>query len=118
MLREENVPRVAAIHHPLRHVDAGARDVGPPAQVGHLAHRSAVNAHAHGKFRVLPERFGDFQRTAGGLRRAAAKDQRHSIAGGQPDELFVGRFAHRRGRENNLRELVQPLLLLLNQEPG
>jgi hypothetical protein len=31
----------------------------------------------------------------------------------QPNELFVGRFAHRRGREHDLSELVEPFLLLL-----
>ena len=29
MLGEEDVPGIAAIHHPLRHVDAGARHVRP-----------------------------------------------------------------------------------------
>jgi hypothetical protein len=32
--------------------------------------------------------------------------------------LFVCRFAHRRGRQHNLSELVQPLLLFLVQELG
>ena len=47
MLREENVPGVAAIHHPLRHVDPGPGDVVAPAHIGHFAHRPAVNAHPH-----------------------------------------------------------------------
>ena len=98
VLREENVPGVAAIHHPLRHVDAGPGDVGAPAHVGHLAHRSAVNAHAHGKFRVLLERFGNLERAPGRFFRAVAEDQRHPIAGRQPNELFVGGFAHLRRR--------------------
>ena len=89
VLREENVSGVAAIHHPLRHVDAGPGNVGAPTHVGHLAHRSAVNAHAHGKFRVLPERFGNLQRAPGWFLRAMAKDQRHAIAGRQPNELFL-----------------------------
>ena len=107
---------VAAIHHPLRHVDAGPGDVGASAHVGHLAHRSAVNAHAHGKFRVLPERFGNLERATGRFLRAVAKDQRHAIAGRQPNELFVCGFAHLRRREHDLSELVQPLLLFLDQE--
>ena len=89
VLGEKNVPRVTAIHHPLRHVDAGPGDVGPPAHVGHLTHRSAVNAHPHRKFRVFSERFGDLQRAMRWLFRAMAKDQRHAIAGRQPNELFV-----------------------------
>ena len=89
VLGEKNVPGVTAIHHPLRHVDAGPGDVGAPAHVGHLAHRAAVNAHAHRKFRMFLKRFGNLERAAGRFFRAVAKDQRHAIAGRQPNELFV-----------------------------
>ncbi len=89
VLREENVPGVAAIHHPLRHVDAGPGDVGAPAHVGHLAHRSAVNAHPHRKFRVLLKCLGNLERAPGWFLRAVAKDQRHPVAGRQPNQLFV-----------------------------
>ena len=116
VLREENVPGVAAIHHSLRHVDAGPGDVGASAHVGHLAHRSAVNAHAHRKFRVPLERFGNFERAPGRFLCAVAEDQRHPIAGRQPNQLFVRRFPHRRRRQHDFNELVQPLLLLLVQE--
>jgi hypothetical protein len=118
MLGKENVPGVAAIHHPLRHVDAGPGEVGASAHVGHLVHRSAVNAHPHRKFRVFLERFGNLERAPGRFLRAVMEDQRHPIAGRQPDELFVRRFAHRRGRQHDLGELVQPLLLFLVQELG
>ena len=75
MLGEENVPGVAAIHHPLRHVDAGPGDVGAPAHVGHFAHRPAMNAHPHRNFRMLPERLGDLERAPRRLFRAVTKDQ-------------------------------------------
>ncbi len=116
VLGEENVSGIAAIHHPLRHVDAGPGDVGAPAHVGHLAHRSAVDAHPHRKFRVLLERFGNLERAPGWLLGAAAKDQRHPVAGRQPNQLFVRRLPHRRRRQHDFNELVQPLLLLLVQE--
>ena len=61
----------------------------PPAHVGHLAHRSAVNAHAHRKFRMFLKRFGNLERAAGRFFRAVAEDQRHAVAGRQPNELFV-----------------------------
>ncbi len=118
MLGEKNVAGVAAIHHPLRHVDAGPGDVGASAHVGHLAHRSAVNAHPHRKFGVLLERFGNLECAPGRFLRAVAEDQRHPVAGRQPDELFVGRFPHRRRRQRDFNELVQPLLLLFVQEFG
>ena len=106
VLGEKNVAGVAAIHHPLRHVDAGPGDVGAPAHVGHLAHRSAVNAHPHRKFGVLLERFGDLQRAPGRFFRAPAKDERHPVTRRQPNQLFVGRFTHRCRRQHDLNELV------------
>ena len=42
------MPGIAAIHYPLRHVDAGSGDVRAPAHIGHFAHRTAVNSHPHG----------------------------------------------------------------------
>ena len=116
VLGEKNVSGVTTIHHPLRHVDPGPGDVGPPAHVGYLAHRAAVNAHAHRKLRMFLKRFCNLERAAGRFFRAVAKDQRHAVAGRQPNELFVGRVAHLRRPEHDLRELVQSLLLLLVQE--
>ncbi len=46
---------------------------------------------------MLPERFGDLERTMGRLFRTVMEDQRHPVAGRQPHELFVGRVAHLRG---------------------
>ena len=89
VLGEKNVPGVAAIHHPLRHIDPGSGDIGATAHIGHCAHRAAVNAHAHRKFRVLAERFGNLERAPGRFLRAVVEDQGHAIAGRQPDELFV-----------------------------
>ena len=54
------------------------------------------------KFRVLPQRLGDLERAARRLFRAVTKDQRHPVAGRQPDELFVGRVAHLRRPEHDL----------------
>ena len=65
---------------------------------------------------MLLKRFGNLERAPGRFLRAAAKDQRHPIAGWQPNELFVARLAHLRRPEHDLRELVQSLFLLLVQE--
>ena len=89
VLRDKNVSGIAAIHHPLRHVDAGPGDIDPTAHIGYLTHRSTVNAHPHGKFRVFPERFRNLERAVGRFFRAMAKDQRHPITGRQLDEAFV-----------------------------
>lgn len=118
VLGEEDVPGITAIHYPLRRVDASPGNIGPTAHVGHLTYRPAVNAHPNGKFRVLPERFGDLERASRGLFRTVTEDQRHPVAGRQPNELLVRGFAHLRGREHDLGELAKPLFLLLDQEFG
>ena len=67
---------------------------------------------------MLPERLGDLERTSRRLFRAVAKDQRHPVAGRQPNELFVGRVAHLRRPEHDFRQLAEPLLLFFDQELG
>src|SRR6476660_1089680 len=41
--RKQNVPRVPAIHHPLRYVDPGTSYVRLSGHVDHTAHRTAVH---------------------------------------------------------------------------
>jgi hypothetical protein len=112
----ENMTGVAAIHHSLRAFDPGCGNLFPLVRIRDVMHRTAVNTHPHGKFRVLPQRFSDLQRAAGRFLRAVAKDQRHAVAGRQPDELFLRGLAHLRRGQHDLSELVQPLLLFLDQE--
>jgi hypothetical protein len=78
-LREEDVPGIAAIHHPLRDVDSSAGDVATTAHVSHLAYRPAMNPHPHRNLRMRLERLGNLERAARRFRRAVAKDQCHSI---------------------------------------
>ena len=49
----KNVSGIAAIHHPLRDVDAGAGDVCLLVQIGDFVDRPAVNAHAHAQFGMI-----------------------------------------------------------------
>src|SRR3954469_6743570 len=51
MMREQDVPGVSAIHHPLSHVDAGAGNVGALVHVHDTTNRPAVNAHAQHQLR-------------------------------------------------------------------
>ena len=44
--RKEDVAGVAAIHHPLCGIHPGAGDIRTIADVDHLVHRPAVDAHA------------------------------------------------------------------------
>ncbi len=58
-LGEQNVTGIAAVHHSLRQVYAGACDVGLLVQISDLIYRTAVNAHSHSKFGMLFQRFTD-----------------------------------------------------------
>ena len=54
---EKNVTGVAAIHHPLRDVDARAGNVGLFVQINDFIDRAAVNAHPDMKFGMILYRF-------------------------------------------------------------
>ena len=114
MSGEKNVTGIAAIHDPLRHVDARPGDIGPPVYIGHLADRSAVNAHPHCDLRMTLERLCDLERALRRLFGAVAKDQCHSIAGRKPHQLLIGRLRHLRGRQHDVGELPQMLLLFFD----
>ncbi len=45
-LGQQNVARIAAIHHPLRHVDPGPGDIHTIVDINDFVYRAAVNAHA------------------------------------------------------------------------
>ncbi len=53
MPRKKDVTSIAAIHYPLRQVDARAGDIGAPVQIGHFAYRTAMNSHSHLNLRVF-----------------------------------------------------------------
>jgi len=44
--RQKNVPGIAAIHHPLRHVDSRAGNIRPITNINDRIHRAAVNSHS------------------------------------------------------------------------
>ena len=62
MFGKQNVSGVAAIHDPLRDIDASAGDVCLFVKIGDFVDRAAVNSHAHLKFRMTLERLANFQR--------------------------------------------------------
>ncbi len=79
--RKQNVPGIAAIHHSLGSVDAGACDVGLLIHISDLIDWSAVNPHANSKFGMIFQRLGNFERAKNGSFRTRGKDKCASIAG-------------------------------------
>ena len=117
-LGKEDVARIATIHHPLRQVDPRPRDVGPLVQIGHFAHRAAVDPHPHLNLGVLLESPRHLQSALCRFFRIVTKDQRHSIPGWEPDELLIGRFVHLGRSQHDVRQLTHLLLLLVDQQLG
>ena len=78
---DKNVSSVAAIHHSLRHVDAGAGEVGATIHIYHPADRPAVHAHSNLQAWMCLERAADFNRALRRRFRTGVKNQGHAIAG-------------------------------------
>ena len=87
VLGKQDVSGIAAIHHPLRHVDAGAGDVGSLIDIDDLIDRAAVDSHAK------LNRGMTFQRPRnlhGALHRRlgiSAENERHPVTSRQTNQL-------------------------------
>ena len=73
MFGEENVTRIAAIHHSLRDIDPGAGHVSCFVNVFHVAYRAAVNAHSHLDLLTAFQLSSNRQRALRGFFRTAKK---------------------------------------------
>src|SRR6476469_3916281 len=78
--REKNVSGVAAIHHPLRHVNAYSSNVTLIIYIGDLIHRAAVNSHPQLQLWMLTPLATDLLRATHWHIRAGKEDHHHSIA--------------------------------------
>ena len=108
--------RVAAIHYPLRHVDAGSRDIIS----GHSrrSRRSPGRCECPSALQISGcclRACAISSCTLRRLLRIVVKNERHPVAGRQPNELLVCCFPHSRRRQHDVGELAQPFLLLFNQ---
>ena len=52
MFGKQNVPGIAAIHHPLRHINSRPGHAGLIVYIDNCAHRTAVHAHSQGQIRM------------------------------------------------------------------
>ena len=84
---EQDVAGIAAIHHPLRHVDAGAGDVGSLIDVGDLIDRAAVDSHPKLNRGMTLQRLRNLHRALHRRLGIGAENQRHAVAGRQADQL-------------------------------
>src|SRR5436190_2108063 len=79
---EEDVAGVAAVHHPLRHIQTGTGQVRLAVYIDHAADWAAVHSHPKSYSRVFFESATDFERAFYRLFRAPVKNQRHAVTYG------------------------------------
>ena len=110
---------VPAIHYPLGKVDPGPCGVSPFVYIEHAIDRSAVNPHAQWYVGLLLQSCRDLRRAFDRRFGIAEKDQRHSVAGRQTNEisLRVGR-AHLRGAAHDLAQTPKQFRLRLDEQFG
>src|SRR5262245_45047649 len=119
MTGKKNVPGVATIHYPPGHVDAASGHVGAFGHVHHTTDRSTVNAHPNLQARIVLERAADLYRTLRRFLRALVENQRHAVAGGDPQKATGSLcFAELLGKTNNLIQFLNLGVLLVNREFG
>ena len=85
--REQNVASVAAIHHPLRHVDPSASDIRPLVHIRYLIDRTAVNSHAKLNRGMTLQRLRNLHRALHRCLGITAENQRHAVACRQADQF-------------------------------
>jgi len=107
MLGQQNVPGVPAVHHPLRHVQTGAREIGAIIHLNHAAHWPTVDSHPKLQAGMFLERAADLHRALHRRFRAGVKDQGHSVAGRDLKQTARGFFEIGQKREQS-RLVPQP----------
>src|SRR5260370_23810667 len=85
---QENVPAIAAIHDPLREIDAATGNIVIPLDVFYAIHRSAMHAHSELDLRPFLKGFGDLYRTTDGRFGTPKKCKRHSVSGMQNNKFI------------------------------
>src|SRR4029077_1710542 len=80
MLREQDMSGIAAVHDPLRDIDAGASNVRFSGCVDDSADWTTMYAHSQLKFRMFLERAAYFQRAFRWRFRTIIKNQPDAVA--------------------------------------
>jgi hypothetical protein len=78
--REQYVTRIAAVHHPLRKIDATACNIWFSFDVGNAIDRPSVDPHPQLDSGMVPQAIGEFHRTVNGVFGTAEKSECHPVA--------------------------------------
>src|SRR3989441_43217 len=114
---EKNVPGVAAVHHPLRHIKTGPGKVGLTVHIDYAANWATVHSHSKFYFRVFFERATDLERAFHWFFRALVKNQRHPVTGWDLDQAGRGFGVLKLlGRANGLSQFINRRALFVNRK--
>src|SRR5438094_5006019 len=84
------MPGIAAIHHPLRHVDTGPSGIGPLVNIDNLIDRSAMDPHPQPNLWMIFYSSTDLDGAFDRCFRIVKKHQQHSVPRGNTNEFAVG----------------------------
>src|SRR5713226_9479508 len=87
MLRQKNVPGIAAIHHTLRNIDTRTGYVRFLINIRDPIDGTAVNSHPQPDAWMILQCSANLERTPGRFFRTVEENERHPIAGRHPDEF-------------------------------
>src|ERR1700731_1122463 len=114
---EKNVPGVAAVHHPLRHIKTGTGKIGLTIHIYHTADRTAVRSHSKLYLRVFFESASDFERAFHWFFGALVKYQRHPVTGWDLDQSGPGFGVLKLlGSANGLSQVINRRALIVNRK--
>jgi hypothetical protein len=117
VLRHQDVSRVAAFHHSLRHVNSSAGNVCPLIHIRDFVDRAAMNSHPELNRRMTLQRLRNLDRTLRWCFGTGAENQSHSVARRETDQFSGGigllEFA---GPGNDFVQLALNFALLFKQQ--
>ena len=117
MLGKEDVPCVAAIHHPFGHVDSSAREIGPFIYIHNPPNWPTVDSRPKLQARMFLERAADLHRALRGRFWTRVKDQHHPVASWDPNQTVRG-FGSLKlfGGANNPVQFLNRRMLVVNRK--
>src|ERR1700693_4327663 len=116
--RDQNVPRIATVHYSLSDIDTASGYIAVRIDIGDAIDRAGVNSHSQPEAGTpFLESLTHFQRASRRRFQVAKKNQRHSVACRQRDELLAPPGSNEcKAAGNSLLELTQDFPLVIHRQ--
>ena len=114
---QKNMPGIAAIQHPLRHIDSSPSKVCFVVHIGDPIDRATVNAHPHLNMLMILQGPANLESTSHRFFRAMEEQERHPVAGWHSDE-FAACFRRPEtfGVSDDLIQFLEKFNLLVDEQ--